>query len=235
MNVGMVLWNYFPHDVHVETEADSLRAAGHDVSLLCLGEADHPTRETVEGVEVHRVYPWGRAIDAFATEADADALHVHDLPLVDTALWVGERRDLPVVVLPEPTGDDGAAGEVGVDPVVDGGVDGPAVSERGAPEQPEERGLPVVIEVVEPARRGVTVVDVEGIVGRDHRTAGGAGGEHHVRVAVAAPVDVLPDAVLERPGQPRQSAPEPHERSVATSQNETSWPSRTDAGGVPTV
>lgn len=121
MNVGMVLWNYFPHDVRVEKEADSLRAAGHDVSLLCLGEEDDPTRESVGGIDVHRVYPWdrftfvqrnlarvgytatgrhytwGRAIDGFAAETDADALHVHDLPLVDTALWVGERRGLPVV------------------------------------------------------------------------------------------------------------------------------------------
>ncbi|MFC7165288.1 glycosyltransferase family 4 protein [Halospeciosus flavus] len=115
----MLLWKEFPADVRVEKEARALRAAGHDVRLLCRAEPDRPRRETVDGIDVVRVphdpstlsrwpktlqhllanvHPrWAAALDDAVAEWDADAIHVHDLPMVLTGTHVGDERDVPVV------------------------------------------------------------------------------------------------------------------------------------------
>jgi len=118
VNVGMVLEGTYPPDVRVRKEARAL-ADEHDLSLLCLRDGD-PERETVEALDVHRFewnarsLParavnrafylfrsfapiWYRRIDRFAAERDLDALHVHDLPLVGTAMRVARERDLRLV------------------------------------------------------------------------------------------------------------------------------------------
>ncbi|WP_435335199.1 glycosyltransferase family 4 protein [Haloarchaeobius sp. TZWWS8] len=116
----MVLRKTFPRDVRVEKEAKALAAAGHDVTLVCKNDADQQQRETVGPIDVHRFAEWTgssltrqrRSLSFLATGhhdfwADAirsvhrtspiDAIHVHDLPLVETGLDVGDEFDVPVV------------------------------------------------------------------------------------------------------------------------------------------
>jgi glycosyltransferase involved in cell wall biosynthesis len=120
MHVCMLLGGTFPPDIRVAKEARALLAAGQEVTLLCRGGREDPRYETVDGVGVIRfrrvdpvqrvvglasglanlavgVYPqWVRAIDR-ALRAGVDAIHVHDLPLVRTALVASAGRDVPVV------------------------------------------------------------------------------------------------------------------------------------------
>jgi hypothetical protein len=130
-----------------------------------------------------------------------------------------EHRRIPVVELPEPALDHRAVGEIGVDSVVDGGVARPEMAEDracGRRRGERERRDPVVVAVVEPPRRRVTVVAVERVVGRDDRPRRRARGEDHVGVPVLAPVYVLPDRVLEQPSELRLGAPDGAEREVST-------------------
>lgn len=114
MRVGMLLRGRYPPDIRVRKEAAALRAAGHEVRLLCLADEDDGS-DTVDGVPVTR-FRWGeaplpvRAVDRasylglsfsprwyvrarrFVARERVDALHVHDLPLVRTALAVAARR-----------------------------------------------------------------------------------------------------------------------------------------------
>ncbi|MDZ7746922.1 MAG: glycosyltransferase family 4 protein [Halobacteriales archaeon] len=110
MRVGMLLRETYPEDIRVRKEAAALRAAGHEVYLLCLaGEGTEPA--AVDGVAIERIdwdgygVPtravnrasylfgsfdgiWFRRARRFAAVHDIDVLHVHDLPLVRTGLWV---------------------------------------------------------------------------------------------------------------------------------------------------
>lgn len=110
MKVGMLLRGTYPEDIRVRKEAAALRAAGHEVYLLCLaGEGTEPA--AVDGVAVERIdwdgygvatravnrasylfgsfdTIWFRRARRFASVHDIDVLHVHDLPLVRTGLWV---------------------------------------------------------------------------------------------------------------------------------------------------
>jgi glycosyltransferase involved in cell wall biosynthesis len=124
MHVGMLLDKSFPPDVRVRKEADALLSAGHTVDLLCevasTQAADGPpARETVGGIEVFRherpadartrwpetlhslathVNPrWRRLVRDHVEDRGVDVLHVHDLPLVPTALAVREQTGVPVV------------------------------------------------------------------------------------------------------------------------------------------
>ena len=121
MHICMLLPERFPPDIRVEKEAAALSAAGHSITLLCRGGPDEPTFGRVGEVDVERLptdelfaglsglldgvryvstlaHPvWTRRIEALHRETPIDALHVHDLPLVKTALDVGEKYDIPVV------------------------------------------------------------------------------------------------------------------------------------------
>ncbi|WP_435360921.1 glycosyltransferase family 4 protein [Haloarchaeobius sp. DFWS5] len=121
MHVCMVLGHTYPPDVRIKKEAKSLVAAGHDVTLLCRGRPDEPEREHVDGMQVVRlhtetrlelagryasavgnmlvnVHPrWVRALTTLVREMDADAIHIHDLPLVREGVLVGRRTGVPVV------------------------------------------------------------------------------------------------------------------------------------------
>jgi glycosyltransferase involved in cell wall biosynthesis len=115
----MVLEGTYPPDVRVRKEARAL-ADDHELSLLCLGDGDDPDRETVEDLAVRRfewtaqslparavnraLYLfrsfaplWYRRIDRFAADRELDVLHVHDLPLVGTAMRVADDRELRLV------------------------------------------------------------------------------------------------------------------------------------------
>jgi glycosyltransferase involved in cell wall biosynthesis len=120
MNLCMVLAGRdFPPDVRVEKEARALRDAGHAVVILCDQVSSPGVEDTWEGCTVLRLpregrlargagklsgmlrqhhYPrWERFIDDAVRRFGSHALHVHDLPMVQTALRVGRRRGIPVV------------------------------------------------------------------------------------------------------------------------------------------
>jgi len=121
MYVCMVLDDSFPPDIRVSKEAKSLARAGHEVLLLCKHDDGQPRRERVGPIDVVRLplfkeygdltdlkngsyylgarinLPWMRAITEWYDSEVFDALHVHDLPLVKTALQWAEDREVSVV------------------------------------------------------------------------------------------------------------------------------------------
>ncbi|MBN1956151.1 MAG: glycosyltransferase family 4 protein [Anaerolineae bacterium] len=123
MKIGMVLKRSFPPDIRVEKEAAALVAAGLEVHLLAYSRGgQEPLVEDRTGLHVHRIPRearrlsrpallgnalcfsfafhdgyWAGQIERFAREQAVDVLHVHDLPLVGSAVAVGERLGLPVV------------------------------------------------------------------------------------------------------------------------------------------
>ena len=121
MRVCMLLDDTYPPDIRVRKEAMSLAADDHDVTLLCQRGDEPAARERVDDLDVVRIRvydrygklrspanapeyvarfvnrPWARAIADHYEEEPFDVLHVHDLPLVRTALdWRGDR-DVAVV------------------------------------------------------------------------------------------------------------------------------------------
>ena len=52
--VCIVRHNYYP-DSHVRRDAEALVEAGHDVTVVALRRPDQPSRETLGGVQVHRL------------------------------------------------------------------------------------------------------------------------------------------------------------------------------------
>jgi glycosyltransferase involved in cell wall biosynthesis len=124
MRIGMVLANTFPPDIRVSKEARVLIAAGHQVHLLAQERASRgeAAEEEVEGIAVQRVphrptlFPvlcsfrnacrwtfspvdrhWAVEMEQYVRRFSPDVLHVHDLPLVGTAVSVGKRHGIPVI------------------------------------------------------------------------------------------------------------------------------------------
>jgi len=118
--VLMLLNAPYPADVRIKKETGSLLRAGHQVHLLCLrrkkGEA---TSELVEGIQVHRidagknnyqlafwdvimsmtfVHPkFKAAMRTILKNEQINLVHVHDLPLVGTALALKKEFSLKVI------------------------------------------------------------------------------------------------------------------------------------------
>ncbi|EMA49514.1 glycosyltransferase family 4 protein [Halococcus thailandensis] len=121
MHVCMLLPERFPPDIRVRKEASALRAAGHSITLLCRGGPTEQSFARLDGIDVERlpadrlfaglsgmidglryvasaVHPaWQRAVRELDRQNPIDALHIHDLPLVQTGLALGEELDVPVV------------------------------------------------------------------------------------------------------------------------------------------
>ena len=120
--IGMVLGKKFPPDVRVEKEARSLTGAGFEVHLLCLAEPDKASEDTFEGMQVHRwltlrknrtgrldtiknfkdqlTFVFNKCkkdISKFIRDFNIDVIHVHDLPLVQTAISARARKDIQIV------------------------------------------------------------------------------------------------------------------------------------------
>jgi glycosyltransferase involved in cell wall biosynthesis len=122
MRIGMLLDAVYPTDVRVEKETRALAAAGHEVVVSTYADPDRPARESYAGATVRRrplqhahdglggLLPglahvvtgvhrgWAREAEALIDDEGVEVLHVHDLPLARTALAVGERRGIPVVL-----------------------------------------------------------------------------------------------------------------------------------------
>ena len=119
MKIGMVLGAPFPPDIRVAKESKALVNAGFDVHLLCTAEHDKPSLEVIKGIKIHRanmpygntqakfwnilaelifVHPlWLKNIHAFVKDNQIQILHVHDLPLVNTALKAKRFLKIPVI------------------------------------------------------------------------------------------------------------------------------------------
>jgi glycosyltransferase involved in cell wall biosynthesis len=119
MTIGMLLNAPYPSDVRIKKEADALIRAGHQIHLLCLRRAGEPVEQEVEGIQVTRIDAgknnitlafWDMMMSLFIVHPvfrhhlstwikrhTIQALHVHDLPLVGTALAMKSIYHLPVV------------------------------------------------------------------------------------------------------------------------------------------
>lgn len=119
MRIGMLLFGgTYPPDVRVEKEAKILAAAGHEVYLLASDKNGRPAEEFLDPIEVRR-YPhragwlaskltavvtiltwrsplWESYLESFVRDNGIEALHVHDLPAVASAIAVGRKLGIPV-------------------------------------------------------------------------------------------------------------------------------------------
>lgn len=111
----MILPSRFPPDIRVEKELATLRTA-HEIVLLCERRDNQPTIDDWNDIKVCRVFSplqrlwskwnvlarcrsrqWEHAITEFIEGEKPDALHVHDLPLLETATTVAKRKGIPVI------------------------------------------------------------------------------------------------------------------------------------------
>ena len=116
----MILEGNFPPDIRVEKEARSLIKARHKVYLLCNNEENRPSEEIKDDIFIKRglvsdknfflrkinslifyttFYHKKNAdqINQFIVDNKIDAIHVHDLPLVKTAIKIAQKFQLPVI------------------------------------------------------------------------------------------------------------------------------------------
>ena len=121
-HVAMLVRNSFTHDTRVEKEARTLAAAGYRVTIVADAAAGLPGRESLGGIEVHRVarrgprMPGVRFVIHEARLARAlrvlraDVYHAHDSnTLIPVALAARARR-VPFVTTPTTFGSAGRAG-----------------------------------------------------------------------------------------------------------------------------
>ncbi|MGB4594113.1 MAG: glycosyltransferase family 4 protein [Coriobacteriia bacterium] len=122
MRIGMLLPNHpYPPDIRVDKEARVLADAGHEVFLLCRGDGRQPMQERVGPLTAfrHRVYPgsglrrkldsaiflvtmdspsWRSAMESMIVDHGMDALHLHDLPYVPSAIRATRAHGVPLVL-----------------------------------------------------------------------------------------------------------------------------------------
>ncbi|MEO9047062.1 MAG: glycosyltransferase family 4 protein [Gemmatimonadaceae bacterium] len=109
----------YPWDVRTEKTCLALTEAGHDVHIVARNRAQASVTERLPEATVHRMMPWhwaGRKLDdalgfpAFfnprwrahiakiASSVKADLIIVRDLPLCPTAIRIGRRLRVPVIL-----------------------------------------------------------------------------------------------------------------------------------------
>ncbi len=121
MKILMLLEIPFPTDIRVQKEADALQAAGHHVMVLCPARNREPLYEEFQKIQIYRFAAedpkkffrrkvvlgyraltfrhliWAKAIRNITKKTNIDALHVHDLLLVATAVGVKNKTGIPIV------------------------------------------------------------------------------------------------------------------------------------------
>ena len=124
MKIGMVLKKKFPSDIRIEKEVRALHGAHHQIHLLAYrsGKADERLEEEIDGLLIRRISRergqlsfaqrnlnslrfcltftnpyWASHIERYVRDFELDVLHVHDLPLVGTALDVSRKLGIPLV------------------------------------------------------------------------------------------------------------------------------------------
>lgn len=116
----MILDNEFTGDPRVENEVISLQKAGHEVFVLCFNYGNKKDMEDFHGAKIIRkriplqvkkklnalnntiinLYPiyWKNIIIPFVKNYNVNALHVHDLWLVDAALRAKKKIQIPITL-----------------------------------------------------------------------------------------------------------------------------------------
>jgi glycosyltransferase involved in cell wall biosynthesis len=119
MNILMILADRdFPPDIRVEKEIRALTSATYQVTILCKSANARQSKDYGESSLIVRVPKqdgvirkantlyrvvtfidkyWARHIDQIIRAQKIDLLHVHDLPMLGTALKVGKKNNLPVI------------------------------------------------------------------------------------------------------------------------------------------
>lgn len=116
MKIAKIWNNDYPWDVRVEKICKALVDDGHVVHLICRNLNRAKTRDEIDGIQIHRLYPiknsllnnissivaflnpvWIHRIYQVVKHEKVDVLLVRDLPLVISALLVGNRFEIPVV------------------------------------------------------------------------------------------------------------------------------------------
>lgn len=117
--IGMLLDGFYPSDIRVQKEATSLIEAGFKVALLCKRRKGEVAYEVHEGIDLMRiisgtthtskgiidiivginfVHPlFKHKLNSFIKKFSVDVLHVHDLPLVKTAVIAAKKQNIKVV------------------------------------------------------------------------------------------------------------------------------------------
>lgn len=119
MNICKVWDAEYPWDVRVEKIAFALTRGGHSVHLVARNRHNRQVTEELEEATVHRVrwnrflgkrlnamamFPaffnprWIRLINRTVTRTRSDLILCRDLPLAPSAIWVGRRHHIPVVL-----------------------------------------------------------------------------------------------------------------------------------------
>lgn len=115
----MLLNAPYPADIRVKKETEALIKAGFEIHLLCLRKQGQEAVQTVEGIKVHRidagknnyqlafwdvimsmqfVHPvFKSAIKKLHRTEIFDYVHIHDLPLVGTALSLRAESGFKVI------------------------------------------------------------------------------------------------------------------------------------------
>lgn len=118
-SIGMLLDGFYPSDIRVQKEATALIEAGFQVSLLCKRRKEELELEEVDGIQVMRINSgtshsqkgWmdirvafnfihpilKKKLPVFIQKFSVDVLHIHDLPLVKTAVIISKKNRIKVV------------------------------------------------------------------------------------------------------------------------------------------
>ena len=118
MNIGMILEFSYPFDIRVRKESSALIKAGHKVFLLARNKGDEATEEEIDGLQVVRYHykdtkymggrsfqfvcsfrdrQWIRHIKNYILKYNIQVLHIHDLPMVYSAIIANKDYSLPIV------------------------------------------------------------------------------------------------------------------------------------------
>ncbi|MDP8221172.1 MAG: glycosyltransferase family 4 protein [Candidatus Stygibacter frigidus] len=119
MKIGMILDSTYPPDPRVRSEALTLLAAGHEVSLFCIDHDNREKEEILEGISVYRnyfnrnlykkVFALAYSIPAyqlllrplikrFLIDHDFDVVHIHDMIIAGIGLPMARNLGKKVVL-----------------------------------------------------------------------------------------------------------------------------------------
>ncbi len=116
MRICMVLQGDFPPDIRIEKEARTLIQAGHEVHLVCRNKKMQNSEIVLDGINIHRLRQfknkaanniftiplfinpvWYFRIKEIVKKHKIEVLHIHDLPLVATGLFIAKQFRLPLI------------------------------------------------------------------------------------------------------------------------------------------
>lgn len=119
MRILNVVDGDYPWDVRVEKVSLALTNHGHEVHMVARNRDRRPLREELKECSMHRMRPWplfGKRLDGIlqfpaffsprwsqlvtrvGREERAQVILVRDIPLAPTAVWVGKRLGIPVIL-----------------------------------------------------------------------------------------------------------------------------------------